>query len=597
MPSRHPFAKLIPLLAVLALGACTSGAELTDCGSDDQCPTASRCGTGVCVADGRPLAAIRAVAPVAAYTLVELDGTDSGDPDAGDEIVEHLWTIRPVTARCAAPEVAGSSAVARVRFGCPGRYEVSLSVRDGLGVESAPAIVEAEVLPASGTPVVVAGPDASTDHACSGEPLVCRPLDPVLLTATTAVPGLTLRWTVEPPLDRPLEDGTRRVRLEPAGTSVEAVIETDGTAISGDWIFRVEALDGYGVVGAAYTRVSVRNRPPVVVADTPAPFPHAFDRVRSRFFSSGEIAWSAWDPDGDPVETSATWRHLGDGGAVFRGGLGSGKATFTVDVPYGAPEHALHLRGGPALARAIELFARDPNRGEGRASVPIDIGNRPPELISGTVDVRVPHAFDALRSRYVARAQLGAWSDPDGDPLSAARGEAPCQNVTVVDGEVEVECSVAYGGKPAVDQLAGRRPVSVRVRDPWTDAAGTALYTLDILNGAPTLAFETNDVSLPYWTTSQWLDYPILNIGAGTFTVFPEVKDPEGDPVELTATIAPGGSVTPSVAVCTSPDCVPFLYAQPQLALRYPYTPPNQLRASDGAASALTGVSPPLYPR
>jgi hypothetical protein len=595
MPIRPPVAKLIPLLAALALGACSSEPDPSACGSDDQCPATSRCATGVCVADGRPIAAIRAPLPVEAYALVELDGSGSHDPDDGDAVVEHLWTIRPVTARCPAPEVAGSGGIARVRFGCPGRYEVSLSVRDGLGVESAPAAVEVEVLPSAGSPAVVAGPDVSTDHTCAGEPLVCEPVDPVILTAATWVPGVTLRWSVEPPLDRPLEDGTRRVRLVAAGAGARAEIETDGTAISGDWIFRVEALDAHGVLGAAYTRVSIRNRAPVVVAAAPAPFPHAFDPVRSRFTSAGEVAWSAHDPDGDPVEIAAAWRHVGDGGAAFRGTLGAGRATFTVDVPYAIPPDALHLRGGAGLSRAIELFARDPNRGEGRAAIPVEIGNRPPVLAAGAVDVRVPHRFDALRSRYVADAELGAWSDPDGDPLFATTAAAPCDAVSVADGAVRVECSVAYDGTPAVDRIAGVRQVAVRVRDPWSDAAAVALYRLEILNSPPALAYTTNDVSLPFWLNDPFGKPQTMFISAGTFTVFPDVKDPDGDPVGLAATAAPGGTVTPGVAVCTGPGCVPFQYAQPLQAIGAPYTMPNRLAATDGAASVGTPVTPPLH--
>jgi hypothetical protein len=595
MPIRHPAAKLAPLLAALALVACASGAEPAECRSDDQCPAASRCGTGVCVADERPVAAIRTLAPVEAHALVELDASDSHDPDRDDGVVEHLWTIRPLDARCAAPEVAGSGPIARVRFGCPGRYEVSLSVRDALGVESAPATVEVEVRPSAGAPAVIAGPDVSTDHACEGEPLVCRPVDPVTLTAAVPAPGLTLRWSVEPPLDRPLEDGTRRVRLVPAGAAVRATIETDGTAISGDWIFRVEALDAYGVVGAAYTRVSVRNRAPVVVVETPDPFPHVFDAMRSRFTAAGEVTWTAHDPDGDPVETAAVWRHVGDGGASFRGALGAGRATFTVDVPYATPGDALNLRGGSsALSRTIEIFARDPNRGEGRGSIRVEIGNRPPVLAPGAVDVRVPHRFDALRSRYVADAELGAWTDPDGDPLLATTAAAPCDAVTVVDGAVRVQCSVAYEGTPAVDRIAGARQVAVRVRDPWSDATAVGLYTLEILNSPPALAFTT-DGSLPTWADDPFGKLPTLFIGAGTFTVFPEATDPDGDPVALGATAAPGGTVTPAVAVCTSPGCVPFLYAQPLQALGYPYVLPSRLAVTDGAASTTTAVAPRLH--
>jgi hypothetical protein len=583
------------LLTAATLAACASEKEPASCGSDAQCPASSRCRAGVCVADGRPVAIIRPpLMPVEVFALVELDAADSQDPDHEDAVGDHLWTIRSLTARCAPPEVAGREPLARVRFGCPGRYEVSLAVRDGLGLESAPATIEVDVAPSMRPAVVTAGPDVSTDHTCAGEPRVCRPTDPVALTASTTLAGAALTWSVEPPLDRALEDGTRRVRLVPAAGGASALIESDGTAISGDWIFRVEARDAYGVVGAAYTRISVRNRAPVVMTSPPQEFPHAFDAMRSMFTASGEIPFSVYDPDGDPVEVSATWRHLGDGGAPFTGALTAGSVTFAVQVPFTAPADALRLRGGEDLARTIEIFARDPDRGEGRASVPVAIANRPPAPAAGTVDLQVPHTFDRARSRYVAAAQLGTWTDPDGDPLSATPGVAPCDAISVVDGAVHVECSVQYEGVPAVQKLAGRQPVPVRVRDPWSDASVVAVHTLEILNMPPQLAF-TKDLDVLRYTFAGTLAGGFV-IDPATFNVSPQVLDPDGDPVLVAGTTAPGGSVSPQVAVCTSPDCVPFHFVQPSVTVPFFFpitsTPlPSRLEASDGSASVANGIA------
>ncbi len=582
---------ILSLLATLALAACSSGAEPAGCRSDDQCPAASRCQSGVCVADGRPVAAIRPLEAVEAFALVQIDGSESHDPDRGDAIVEHDWTVRAVTARCAPPAVAGTAAIALVRFGCTGRYEVSLAVRDALGVASEPRTIEVDVAPSKQAPVVVAGPDVSTDHVCSGAPLVCRPVDPVVLSASTAITGLALRWSVEPPLDRPLEDGTRRVELLP-GTDAAATrvsIETDGTAISGDWIFRVEASDAYGVVGAGYTRVSVRNRPPVVVALAPAPFPHAFDAAGARFTSSGEIGWAAVDPDGDPIELGATWRHVGDGGATFDGELASSTVTFSVEVPYAAPTDALLLRGGPDLARTIELVARDPNRGEGRTGIPVEIGNRPPQPAGGVIDTRVPHAFDAPRARYVATVQLGAWVDPDGDPLSAGPGTAPCEAVSVVDGLASAECSVPYVGVPAVNRIAGHRDLAVPVRDPWSFAASIPVYGVEILNSPPSLT----RVADPGTVCSTMIFDFVYAVSAVEFTVSPIAIDPDGDPLLVTPVPAWGGSATPERAICTTPECAPFHFVQPALSFPlFNYVAPSKLGASDGAASFVIGASP-----
>jgi len=593
------FRDAIPsLLTALALAACSSSVEPAKCGLDDQCPVASRCERGVCVADGRPVAAIRPLVAVEAFALAQLDGSDSSDPDHGDALAEHVWTIRAVTARCAPPVVASGTAVAHVRFGCPGRYEVSLAVRDALGVESAPAEIAVDVVASKQAPVVIAGPDVSMDHSCSGAPLVCRPDGPVVLSASTTIAGLALTWTVEPPLDRPLEDGTRRVELVPGPEAAAPTvsIETDGTAISGDWIFRVEASDAYGVVGAAYTRVSVRNRSPLVVADAPAPFPHAFDAAAARFTSSGQLGWAAADPDGDPIEVEAIWRHVGDGGAPFDGELASSTVTFAVEVPYAAPADALFLRGGAELARTIEIVAHDPNHGEGRASVPVEIGNEPPQPAGGFVDVRVPHRFDAARSRYVASVALGAWIDPDGDPLSAGLGSAPCEAVSIVDGVAQAECSAPFEGVPAVDRIAGTRVVTAPVRDPWSFASGIPVYRVEILNSAPVVSVSASPGSVCVWKPVSFSIPPMCPMSAAQFTALPAATDPDGDPLLLTPVPAPGGSAAPPQAVCTTPQCIPFVFFQPAATVECVagFGPRSWLDAWDGAAAVEVGV--PLTP-
>jgi hypothetical protein len=591
---------ILSLLAAAAVAACAPPSEPSGCHSDPECPAGSRCRSGVCVADGRPVAVIRPLEAVEVFALVELDAAGSADPDDDDGVADHRWTVRSLGARCAPPEVAGREPLALVRFGCPGRYEVSLAVRDALGVESAPATIEVDVAPSTRPPIVLAGPDVATDHLCTGEPAVCRTVDPVVLTASTLVPGLPITWSVEPPPGRALDDGARSVRFAPAAGGTSALVESDGGAISGDWLFRAEARDAYGAVGAAYTRVSIRNRAPAVTAEPPQPFPHAFDPVRSRFTAAGGIVWSAHDPDGDPVELAATWRHVGDGGAQFAGVLRPDQVTFAVDVPYAAPEDALLLLGGAGLARTIELFARDPNGGEGRVDVAIEIANRAPAPAAGAVDLQVPHVFDPLRSRYVASARLGAWIDPDGDPLStAASGVAPCDSISVVDGAVRVECSAPFEGVPAVEQLAGHRAVPVRVRDPWSDGPVTAVHTLEILNQPPQLAYATNAAPVRYRVASFDWEFgcdSFVFVDRAEFDVAPRASDPDGDPVGLSGATAPGGSVSPQVAVCTSPECLPFHFVQPSLSETCtsfaPY--PSKLAASDGLAAVTQTIRVPV---
>lgn len=592
--------RLLPFLALTLAAGCSQRPPATGCRTDAQCAADARCTSGVCTADTRPTAAVRPVAAVEEFALVRLDGTASADPDG--DLAEHEWTVRSVDARCAPPEVSGRTAEALVRFGCPGRYEVTLTVKDTLGIASEPAHTDVIVSPSSGAPIVLAGPDLATDHLCSGSAgaLRCRATEQVHLVSEAA-PGVTLRWTVLPPAERPLDEH-RRVTFLPTPYAAAPVAEivTDGTAISGDWIFRVEATDAYGVIGAAHTRVSVRNRPPIVTFSPAGPFEHAFDPARSVFTAQGAVGWSVVDLDGDPVSVEPLWRHVGDGDAgLFDGELGATTATFSVEVPYAAPEDALRLRGGADLLRRIELSAVDSNRALGLGVFDVEIGNRPPVPAGGTFDTVVPHRFDAQRSQYVASLRAGTFVDPDGDPLvDSSGGPAPCGAIHVHGNDVTVECAVAYEGVPAVERLAGVRSIPVAVRDPWDAATAVPVRTVTIQNAAPVLSgapvpatrcvtsFSTRSIS---GTTTYFEEHPV------TFDVQPGVTDPDGDPIQLRAVPVPGGSVNPSGAVCTAPECVPFRFFEPfdaQVAGLSFAMDRSALSASDGAAQVQLDVSP-----
>jgi hypothetical protein len=578
------------LLLAAALAACARPAAPSSCQSTAQCPEGSRCNGGVCTADKRPLAAVGQVGAVEAFALVQLDGSGSRDPDTGDAIAEHRWTVRSVDAPCAPPEIASRDPQPWVRFGCPGRYQVALVVTDLQGIEGEPATAEVEVTPASGDATVLAGPDVATEHACRGTPLLCRTESRIALFAS-ANPGLTLRWSVLPPADRPL-DANRRVRFLPdAGAAApEAVLETDGTAISGDWIFRVETYDAYGVVGAAHTRVSVRNRAPVVAIAPSVPFPHLFDPSRSTFVSAGELAWAVVDPDGDPVEVTGLWRHVGDGdGASFDGDFADSMVTFTLEVPYAVPEDAFHLIGGADLSRTIELYALDVNRTQGSGVAEIRVGNRPPMPAGGAIDKAVPHWFDVAGSRYVATARVGSFVDPDGDPLFGASGDGPCGAFEVNGNDATAICTVPFSGVPALDRLAGRRTFPVLVRDPWNLASNVPIVTLDVLNTPPTIAGR------PAPATMRAMVDGIMSCFyfSATFDVAPTIGDPDGDPVAVTAATLGGGSVSPSAAVCTTSECLPFHFVQPHFGAFCPGPyEASSLTASDGAARVRLDVTP-----
>jgi hypothetical protein len=560
---------------------------------------------------------------VETYAPVTLDGSASRDPSGG-EVTAYRWTIRSEGAACEPPTVASSDAQARIRFGCPGQYAVSLVVVNDLSMESEPLTTTVSAVPSTRPPVVTAGGDVQRSHACSGTPLRCGLTQGVPLEARTGDPSLTLRWTAEPPVGRELGP-SRRVRFDPdqAAASPEVNIESDGLALSGDWIFRVEARDEFGPVGAAVTRVSVLNAPPVLAPlQARVTVPHAFDAARSVFTATGSIAYRLSDPEGDPVELMATFRHVGDGGARFSGtldrtptGKGSswsdGRADFVVEVPFATADDAASLIGGEGLERTVELLARDASGAEARISVPVVIGNRPPEavaLASPTVD----HSFDAAGSRYVATANLWTWGDPDGDPLEISGGAEPCPTVWL-DGDVaKVECALPYDGVPDVGGLVGSHAVTVRVRDPWAEGAVPA-QTVTITNRPPTLTVKLDPATVPRQfpdlgresclMSPPWPQCPgslelpnsfRRTLGAVTFTVTPTVSDPDGDPIVVTPTLPwTGGSVAPLQALCAGTQCVPFrVWQAAPVGKVCPNTTLTTMTASDGAAAVTVPASP-----
>jgi hypothetical protein len=590
--SRRNGLVVLAATCALALGACAPANEAVQCSGDGQCPAQSRCVSASCVTNVAPVAALRLPSPgFEAFALVAFDAAGSSDGDAaqGDAVEAYHWTFRAVSAACAAPVVAGLGAVAQVRFGCEGRWAVDLVVTDRLGVDSVAASAEFDVDPFTGTQLVSAGADLATDHACQGAPLVCRPVGAIALSASASAPGLTFLWSVLPPADRSL-DGTRSVTFSPRADapSASASIETLGTAISGDWIFRVEARDAYGAVGAAFTRVSIGNRPPTISATPTVAIDHQFDPVASRFGAFGSVPFTTTDPDGDPVSVAGTWRHVGDGGsASFSGGVQGSAATVSVEVPYGQDSDALFLRGGTGLARTLELAARDPNGGSASTSVAVDVGNRPPEPVVAPGTVEAPHAFDATGSRYVATATLGTWTDPDGDPMATPFGaDAPCSALSISAGIVTVGCTVPYAGTPRVQDLAGPRSVLARVADPWS--VTSAAYTVDVQNAAPSFA----TIGLTPASFSCTLGCCSFVPGEGclvfrytypdvAFTAAVTVSDPEGDPLVVASSEGESGA-------CPGGTCPAFSFGAPgsvTCASEPPPPPSGQLVVTDGAAA------------
>jgi hypothetical protein len=529
------------------------GASPRRCASEDQCAPTDACVAGTCVSDTAPTAVIAVPDGVEANALYVFDGTGSCDPDAPDDrIVSYAWSFTAAGAPCTAPVVAGTDALARVRFGCPGRYTVRLVVKDEKGLESAPASRELVVAPYAGRPLVEVGPDVTVGHVCGGSPGRCTTASGVSLSATVAVSSegpVKLRWSVEPPPGRELGP-TRRVQFVP-GADVAAPtvqLETDDAAISGDWVFRVEAWDAAGLLGGAAVRVSITNRPPVIAVPPVSSIPHSFDPGSSTFLASGSFPVSVTDPDGDPMDRRPpAWHHAGDGDSTFEGEDQGSLVTFRIEVPYGSPADAAHLIGGEGLERAIALSVQDVNGGECAASVPVVVTNSPPAPtapLAGAVSVN--HSYDRAAAVYRASMALGRWSDPDGDPLRqvGTTSDPACPVLDVLtDGTAVVQCSRGgeLPGAPALNGFAGSHPLSIRILDPFGMGQPAAPVTLNILNRAP-IAFDSRgslgvscglDRSVCCEKLVADLCKYAYRFGAADYRFSPWIVDLDGDPLQL----------------------------------------------------------------
>ncbi len=480
---------------VAALLACSASAPpVRSCATSEECPSTARCISSACVANAPPATAVTLPpAPLETNVLLSFDASATADPDAGDSVVSFAWAFRALSGQgCAAPAAASTGATATVRFGCPGRYAVDVTSTDEMGATST-ATREFDVAAYSGPALVAVDADVAVDHVCTPAPR-CTPTEPVTLSASAtgiAPDQVSFVWTVVPPSDRPLTS-SRRVSFSPSAAvaSPSVAIETDGDAISGDWIFHVEVTDAAGPIGTAATRVTIQNRPPVVTETIPVPN-HAFDG--SQFTASGEIPFAVSDPDGDTlVDAAVQWHHTGDGASAFTGTvLGApARVTFSIAVPYTGPADASKLIGGAGLERTIVFGISDANGAQAVAEWPIVVGNRPPVLVSEPAPFSIDHSYDPVGLAYVADVALSTWSDPDGDPLvqvpGSDTGDPDCPEL-YVQSAARARCRLPFIGTPAVANFAGTHAVTQAIQDPWNPAPTTSTVTFTIGNRAPSI--------------------------------------------------------------------------------------------------------------
>jgi hypothetical protein len=590
------FAVVLVLVASLAQGCGHLAApSAAGCSSDEQCSADARCTAHACIANQPPVADFAVSGDLSASSVVTLDGSSSHDPDAGDAIASYSWSITADGAPCTAPAVAGAARTAQVRFACAGRYQVRLSVFDAKGAEGSPVSRAVDILPRRGGALVSAGPDQAVDHACAGSPLRCTTATAVQLTAAVAAgSAVAFRWSVQPSAGR-LLDAHRRVEFSPdeSAQSPTVVIETDGTAISGDWVFRVEVLDAVGVVDEDETRVSVGNRPPVVKGGPAGPFDHAYVAEGQVFVAAGSFPVEAEDPDGDPVTRQVTFHHTGDGGAAFQGEDLGAAVRFSAVVPRQAPSDALFVAGAAGLDRSVEVAATDVNGGAATTTYSVAIGDRPPMLLRSAFRTS-PHWYDAASRRYLADADLGQFADPDGDPLDfAVTADAECGSFAVDSlGTVLLRCARAFAGTASLPGFLAVRGATVTASDPWGTFSTYSSFRISNRSPvAPTTRF-TPQVACQPWAV------PLLCPTLGTYrtdgNLFPAAtvyapsgaSDPDGDPLDVLPTANGVAGACPTGLDCKITVLLPearSCSSEPP-DLNVPFT------ASDGVASVAGSV-------
>jgi len=566
----------IPLASAVVMACGPSGTGPQTCLSNADCSADAYCHERVCRADAAPVAAIAAPLALATHSQIVFDGSASADPDPGDSIASYSWSISRVGADCNATTASATGALLETVFTCPGTFQVELVVRDGFGVASAPARQTVSVAPTSDPPAVAVGPDLSLDHRCEGAPLLCSPRDALggsafQLSAVGSSPvggSIAYQWTYALPAGLAATPAPRVV-FDPSASvpNPTVLVETDGTAIAGEYRFVVEATDSRGLVAAETQRVTVGNEPPVISGGTTLTVPHAFTAT-SRTFSAGGATppLTVTDPDGDPTTPIGfTWNHSGDGGNFFAGADQGDHATFTIAVAYGAPGDAAYLIGAPGLSRTVEYAVVDANGAEGRGIWDVVVDNRPPHVATAVSSVSVPHRFDVPTSHYLASATLSTYVDDDGDPVEPVpgTGDAVCASLSFSGQALKADCALAYAGFPIANQLVGPHPLFVKVRDPWAESA-LASPVVTIGNRPPRVASASYVFPASCVYGAQCCEFDValhrcVAYASGNPGVSGSppagVADDDGDPVQLTFVGDACASASANPSVCVPAQC------------------------------------------
>jgi len=560
------------VLVLLPPGCSQQLAEPRGCAADAECGAGAFCREGTCAASQAPVARVTAPAgPLLSHSRLPFDGRGSSDPDPGDGVAAYAWSARAAGAACEPARATGTGPGFELLVSCSGAFEVSLEVSDSHGLRSAPAVLPVEVsLHPSPPSATVAGPTA-LQHRCSGTPLLCTAVDGaggntfalVAAAASPAGDAFTWRWSARPPAAL---SASARVAFSPADSPTPSVaIETDGTAIAGDYLLAVEATDALGFVASAEVTVTVGNRPPEArTAGTTLFLPHSYDPSRALFLAHGQLAaFEVVDPDGDPVATSYAAQEAGLASPSMAVTADGTAAAIDVAVPAGEPASLI----GPEVRRTLLFRADDGNGGTAEVSWPVEVLNRPPRMGSAVLYGAAGHTFDPVARRYLAEVQVTTYVDDDGDPLTlAATGTGACGEFSLSGGALRVHCSLAYLGALPAQPIGGAYLVEATLSDPWS-AVGPRTGHAVVTNRPPV----AGALSLPAATCCSrsctewewdpearvnrclnWVTSCTGNAGSGLVP-----SDPDGDPLLLSYGASGSYSVAPSSHLCLPGSCSP----------------------------------------
>jgi hypothetical protein len=488
----------VAALVALTLACGSAHREPRGCQTDAECPSSAYCLTGVCIAGALPQARIRIAGSgpqLVSHRLVRFDGKDSVDPNPQHTVTAYRWAVKPASAASCDPSTArGSDAELTTIFECAGEYEIELTVKNSLGLESTPMTQGVSVSRSTNPPVIDGQtPDLVFEHRCAGSPATCVPVTEMgdgrfaLFVTGSDVESsgaLAYEWQVEPP---PGVDPST-VQFQPDRLSRTPTVRIAGSAIAGDWTFRALVTDGDGLTTPAQVKVTVANQVPTLTSDvTLVAFDHTYaDNV---FRAQGTLRLTTADADGDPllmpevklVETVKTGCLFAVPSTVVKGS----SVEVTLDLTCSRADELIG-----AVARQLEATVREVNGGSTTLTLPFEVRDRLPTLAALTVSTghSVKPCPLPRGACFTAAGQVPLLSDPDGDPVSlvaiAAAGlDQAIWSSDVASGGFTLQTSVSAAG--SFRRADGTSPVSllVTVKDPWSSA--DVRVALQLSNRAP----------------------------------------------------------------------------------------------------------------